>query len=67
MTSHFDLNPDNAGQLAIWLQRRGVDAVVRGGPKGGSLGGSVIVNQIGGRLVVEPGDRVRVINGRVVL
>ena len=64
--SHIDLDRKNAGAVVEWLRRRGVPSTMRGGPKGGSMDATVIVNQRG-KLVIEPGDRVRVINGEVAL
>ena len=64
--SYIDLDHQNAGVVAMWLTERGIPATVRGGPWGGSIDATVIVNQ-GGKLIVEPGDRVRVLNGEVWL
>jgi len=50
----------------MWLTERGIPATVRGGPRGGSIDATVIINQRG-KLIVEPGDRVRVLNGEVWL
>lgn len=54
------LTETNAGVVADWCRQHGaVTAVVRGGPKGGSIGGSVIVRTTSTQFVLEPGDVVR--------
>lgn len=65
--THVDLTNRNAGYVTSWLRERGIPAVMRGGPKGGSIGGTVILNQRGQKLTIEPGDRVRVIDGEVAV
>lgn len=67
ITSKIELDTKNAGVVAGWLRQRGIPANVRGGPRGGSIGATVIVNQKGQKLVIEPGDTVRVIDGDVCL
>lgn len=41
----------NAGEIAQWCF-----GTVRGGPKGGSRGGSVLINTLEGRMVANVGD-----------
>ena len=64
--AYIDLDHQNAGAVVMWLTQRGIPATMRGGPRGGSIDATVIVNQRG-KLIIEPGDRVRVIDGEVCL
>lgn len=49
------LTDTNAGAVVAWINGSGGKATMRGGPKGGSRGASVIVTTLEGREVGEPG------------
>lgn len=49
------LNDENAGQVVAWIKGNGGDAIMRGGPKGGSLGASIGIKTLEGRIWYEPG------------
>jgi hypothetical protein len=57
------LTIDNAGVVREWCEQRGAKAVIRGGPGGGSKGGSVLVTTATSRFELRPGDSVRMIKG----
>jgi hypothetical protein len=44
---------DNAGEIALWCF-----GTVRGGPKGGSRGGTVLIETLEGVMTAQPGDWV---------
>ena len=45
----------SAGRIAAWVNGNGGNAVIRGGPKGGSKGASVGIQTLEGRIWYEPG------------
>ena len=49
---------DNAGQIVEWITSQGGRAVMRGGPKGGSLKATVIINTLEGQHRADVGDYV---------
>ncbi len=51
----MQLTDTNAGEVVAWINSNGGKAVMRGGPKGGSISASVIVETIEGREVGTPG------------
>jgi hypothetical protein len=54
-----ELTGSNAGEIAAWVNSGGGDeAIVRGGPRGGSKGGTVIIRTLEGNMQAEVGDYV---------
>lgn len=49
----FRLTEFNGGAVAAWC-----NGTLRGGPSGGSRGGSVIIDTLEGRMSAQPGDYV---------
>ena len=49
------LTDENAGEIVAWINDNGGDAIMRGGPEGGSYGGSVGILTLEGRIWYEPG------------
>jgi len=47
------LTDDNGGEIVRWI---GGGAVLRGGPEGGSYGGSVLIPTLEGTMEAKPGD-----------
>ena len=49
----LQLTEDNCGEVAAWS-----GGTLRGGPEGGSKGGTVIIDTLEGRMVADVGDYV---------
>lgn len=49
----LQLTTDNGGDVARWC-----GGTLRGGPEGGSKGGSVLIDTLEGRMTADPGDYV---------
>jgi hypothetical protein len=47
---------DNAGELVEWINALGGDAFMRGGPRGGSRGGTVHIQTLEGQHRADAGD-----------
>lgn len=52
------LTDTNAGEVAQWITQNGQRANVRGGPRGGSIEGTVIVHTLEGNMTASVGDLV---------
>lgn len=52
------LTDTNAGEVARWVTEGGHKAVVRGGPQGGSMEGTVIIHTLEGDHTASVGDIV---------
>jgi hypothetical protein len=50
------LTYDNAGAIVQWIVENGHKAVMRGGPGGGSRGGTVIIHTLEGNHLADVGD-----------
>lgn len=46
----------NVGHLLAWILDNGGDAVIRGGPKGGSRGGTLLITTLEGVMHADIGD-----------
>lgn len=49
------LTPVSAGRVVAWIASNGGDAIMRGGPKGGSENASVGIQTLEGRIWYQPG------------
>jgi len=49
---------DNPGEIVGWINDNGGDAFMRGGPGGGSLGGTVAIQTLEGTMWATQGDWV---------
>ena len=50
------LAEENGGLIVGWINAEGGEANLRGGPGGGSRGGSVLIETLEGVMVATPGD-----------
>jgi hypothetical protein len=50
------LAEENGGLIVGWINAEGGEANLRGGPGGGSVGGSVLIETLEGVMVATPGD-----------
>jgi hypothetical protein len=64
MRQSITLTETNGGVVRGWCELRGAKAVMRGGPRGGSIGGTVRVTAPGcDPFILEPGDTVEDVPG----
>lgn len=52
------LTDTNAGEVVAWITSHGHRAIVRGGPGGGSIEGTVIITTLEGNMTASVGDLV---------
>jgi hypothetical protein len=54
----MQLGSENGGEIVVWINGQGGDASMRGGPSGGSRGGSVLIETLEGTMQASVGDYV---------
>lgn len=52
----IQLEPYNPGEIVGWINENGGDAFMRGGPEGGSIGGTVAIKTLEGTMWADQGD-----------
>lgn len=52
----FQLTETNAGEVLTWLKSFGTEAVMRGGPEGGSVGATIIIKTLEGNHLMSVWD-----------
>jgi hypothetical protein len=54
----MQLTNNNGGEVVQWIRNAEPwgEAVLRGGPGGGSRGGTVLIETLEGRMIASPGD-----------